>query len=217
MWNALWSNYLKGKKTINLTYWIEEFPCTARFNGALRSLTNKGWIVTQALPARNWSDAILCGSKLLEFVSVQELVTIRATKKFNKYLPIFDKAIEPNLAKVNGKVVKNGLVREGFVKSSNTQYYFDTAYLSKYEEAIVANVTKGMSKCRKEYPNMTSDEASYDAVAEGVVKHIVGSPEIYTLGKSYLDSRGRAIHEGLSKVCNPIGFKDFRALLTIPI
>lgn len=216
MWNSLWSAYLKHKAPINLTYWAEQFTCPKVFNGVLISLCNLGWVESHSIPERNWAEALLVEHKLLNYVSPTELAHIRATKKIVKYLPVFKESKFSNLVKVNKKVKQTGLVREGFMLSGNTQYYFDSIKLKQYQSAVTHNVVKGMEKVRQKYPNMLTDEASYDSISAEIVQLIVDQPDIYTQGTSYLDSRGRAIKESLSKVANPIGFKDFRALLTIP-
>lgn len=216
MWSSLWHNYLKNKSSISLTYWAERFDCPEQFNGALQSLSKLGWIISHSIPERNWAEAFLNEDLLLTYVSPDELAHVRATKKFNRYLPIFASSSRIDLVKVNGKVKLTGLEREGFAFANNSQYYYDNEYLNKYKSAIIANTNKGMRKVRELYPSMGSDEASYDAISTAIIEHISGNPELYTQGKSYLDSRGRAIKESLSKVFNPIGYKDARALLTIP-
>jgi hypothetical protein len=61
------------------------------------------------------------------------------------------------------------------------------------------------------------DDVDYEAVSKAIVEFHMYTPEgEFTLGASMSDSRGRAISEALSKVFNPIGFKDARALLVGP-
>ena len=216
MWQSLWFNYLRNKGTISLTYWAEKFDCPSQFNGALQTLSNLGWVVSHSIPERNWAEAHINEDKLLEYVSPDELSHMRAIRKFTKYLPIFGISERTDLVRVNGRIRQTGLVREGFAFANNTQYYYDNEYLKKYLDPITMNTNKGMRKVREFYPEMGSDSASYDVVATGIMDYIAHNPELYTQGRSFLDSRGRAIKESLSKVFNPIGYKDARALLTIP-
>ena len=87
--------------------------------------------------------------------------------------------------------------------------------MEEYKEHIVRNTNKGMTKMREQY-NVSVDDASYDNICEAIIEHMIDHQEMYSQGNSFSDSRGRAIKESLGKVANPIGFKDFRSLLTIP-
>ena len=80
----------------------------------------------------------------------------------------------------------------------------------KYEDAIVLNVTKGIKKM-----DLDIDIAEYSNVAKGVIDTCICKDKEYCMNGSISDSRGRNIFKGLSKIFNPVGFKDARALLVI--
>lgn len=213
-WTALWGVYTRNKGTTSLIYWTEKMGCAKAMNKVLLIL--KDYVKSIVVPERNWAEVQLDEDKLLELFSIQELTHYRKERKLGKYLPEFKEVFKPDLVRVNGKVNKSGLVREGFMKACNTQYYFDTALLNKYKKQVTDNTNKGMTKMRQMYPDIDVDDASYDVIAESIVDHLANEPALMTQGESYLDSRGRAIKGSLSKLCNPIGYKDFRSLLTIP-
>lgn len=217
MWNAMWHNYILNRGSISTVYYSDLIDNKRVLNAVLKKLSLAGWIHVSTLPNRNWSEARLNEDKLLTIVTPDELGSIRAKSKFIDYLPACNKASNrTTTVRVNGKSKSTGLVREGFALASQTQYYYDTRYLQKYQEAITLNVNKGMSKVRDLYPEIASDDASFDAVCTDIVDHLATNPCVFNQGGNTSDSRGRAIKDSLSKVGNPIGYKDFRALLTIP-
>lgn len=216
LFKAMWQAYLLNKSSINLTYWAEQFQSVETFNSVLKIMSDNEWIESHAIPTRNWAEAQLCELKLLNYVTVEELGHVRASKKFAKYIPEELESTVFNLTKQNGKVRNTGLVRHGLQASAATPFQYDTEAMAKYQHAITLNVTKGMKKVRVKFPEMDSDEASYDVVSVAIVDELATNPGTYTMGSNYSDSRGRAIKDGLSKVANPIGYKDFRALLVIP-
>ena len=216
MFKASWNAYLLNKSSINLTYWARQFSSPKVFNDVLKQLCDNNWLVTHVIKERNWAEANLPEEKLLSYVSSEELELVRSTNKFNKYVPSFMKSEVSDLTKQNGRTKYTGLVRLGLKASSSTQFEYDTIKLKEHVDTITLNVNKGMRKVRGMFKGMPSDAASYDKVAAHIVKSLISNPCTYTMGNNYSDSRGRAIKEGLSKVANPVGYKDFRALLVIP-
>lgn len=216
MWTSLWKNYIRNKSSTSGTYWAELFSSAKVYNIVLMSLSKAGWIVSHSIPARNWAELELNENKLLNYVSSSELDSIRANHKLAQYLPDYYESVTSSLTKLNGKYRKTGLVRNGFKASGNTPFMYDLDMLATYQEPITRNVNKGMEKVRELYPNMQSDLASYDSVSSEIVLELLNNPAVYTMGNNVSDSRGRAIKQSLSKVANPIGYKDFRALLVIP-
>lgn len=212
-WSALWASYIRNKGSTSLPYWAERFGCPKQFNGMLIVL--KDWVHTTVIPSRNWGEAKLNENRLLTFFSDAQLTEYRKNNKYSKYLPSFTETWTTDKVRVNGSVRKTGLVREGFAVAAMTQYYYDTAALSKHFDGVVANTIKGMTKMRERY-DFPMDEASYDVVAVDIVAHLRDKPTMLSQEGNLCDSRGRAIKRSLSKVANPIGYKDFRALLTIP-
>lgn len=212
-WSALWAVYIRNKGNTSLIYWMEQFDHPRSFNALL--MISKEYIHTDVIPERNWAQVRLNEDKLLTLFSEEELVDFRKQQKFDEYLPIYKDSVARRLVRVNGKVEKTGLIRKGFQKAAQTQYFYNTVKMKEYKEHIVRNTNKGMTKMRKQY-NISVDNASYDNVCEAIIEHMINHQEMYSQGNSFSDSRGRAIKESLGKVANPIGFKDFRSLLTIP-
>lgn len=212
-WDALWTTYVRNKGTTSLIYWAEQMQDPIAMNKMLIIL--KDWVISDVVPERNWAQVQLNEDKLLTVFTESMLVEHRQELKFKKYVPTFKVSEEADLVRSNGVVSKTGLVRTGFMKSGQTQYYYDVEMLRKYREGVIQNVNKGMIKMRESH-KLELDDASYDQVAEGIVDYLSKEPELFTQGISYIDSRGRAIKESLKYVANPIGYKDFRSLLTIP-
>lgn len=214
LWNALWVNYVRNKGSTSLIYWSEKFEDPIIFNKVLIIL--KDYVTAAVIPERNWAQVSLNETTLLaNHFTEDQLIQYRKTHKYRTYIPKFKESEEDSLVRIKGKVQETGLIREGFAKAANTQYYFDNQALTRHMEAVIRNTNKGMTKMRETH-SLPMDDASYDQVSTRIVEHIAKTPELYTQGISYIDSRGRAIKESLKYVTNPIGFKDFRALLTIP-
>lgn len=212
-WSALWATYVRNKGTTSLIYWTEQMGSSSAMNKLLIIL--KEWITTDVIPERNWAQVCLNNNKLINEIGETELTRYRADKKLSMYIPRFKESNKTNLVRVKGKVSKTGLVRPGFMKSGHTQYYYDTEMLTKHKKEVILNTNKGIIKMRETH-NIAVDDASYDQVAEEIVEELATNPQLFTQGVSYIDSRGRAIKESLKYVANPIGYKDFRALLVIP-
>jgi hypothetical protein len=217
MFNAMWHNYLINKGSISTSFWHDRLGNPAVFNQLVVSLSKAGWITSSVIPERNWLEINLNENKLLQYVSVAELEQVRVNFKFSKYMLRNKEATADTLVKSNGKVSQTGLIREGFKHSANTEFFFDSALMEKYRGGILANMVKSMTKMREKYPEIGSDLASYDAVSENILTCLINESETFTRGTTFMDSRGRAISSSLSKIANPIGNKDFRALLVIPI
>ena len=213
-WSALWANYARNKGTTSLPYWADKMNDPLLFNGLLMSW--KDMIITHVIPARNWAEVQLNEDYLLTRYSGQELTDYRRVNKFSKYMLNFKESTNPALVKTREGLKKTGLVRKGFMRAANTQYYYDVCMLSAYKDEIIANTNKSMIKMRERMPKLDTDEASYDVISADIVESLASEPELFTQGRSMLDSRGRAIKGSLSCVANPIGYKAFRSLLTIP-
>lgn len=216
LFNALWYQYLKDKGAVSLVYWSERFNDPIVFNKILIALSNANWIVTHSITARNWAEASINEDKLLTFVSQDELEQVRAHNKFKKYILTNTESTVSTVTRINGKYKDTGLVRKGFMKAGNSQFTYDQNYMEQYREPIQANLTKSMDKIAEYYPELRSDRASYDTISCEILEYLLISDEVYSRGNNYSDSRGRAISSSLSKVANPVGFKDFRSLLVLP-
>jgi len=217
MFKSLWHNYVGNPNNkLSIPYWYDMFESHKTFTFILKKLSEGGWITTNIISNANWGDMWLNTDKLLEYVSQEELNNIRAEFKYRKYTLGFDKSTKTKATRQNGFTRDTGLVREGFAKAGNTQFGYDTDYLQSNSEVINRNLVKSMEKVREKFPEMQTDEASYDEIAIGVRQVYEDSPEeLYTMGHNFNDSRGRAISSCLSKLGNPISSKDFRALLVV--
>lgn len=215
LFQALWYQYLKDKGTINSTYWSSRFNNPFIFNQVVMSLSKADWLISHAIPARNWAEMHINENKLLEYVSQSELEQIRAYNKHRQYLPTNELSTISNLTRINGRVKNTGLIRTGFMKAGNSRYKYDTQMMQDYSFIIQSNLTKSMDKIAQLHPSMRHDRASYDTISIEIFDHLVQSDETYTRGNNYSDSRGRAISSALSKVANPISCKDMRSLLII--
>jgi len=216
MFKAMWHNYLKDRGSVSLVYWYDKFSCVAHMNIVLKSLSKAGWIDSHSIPARNWAEASIREEKLLESLTVDELQSVRAYNKFNKYkLTTESVATANDKVKLNGKSARTGLVREGFRQASNVQYRYDTTMIEYYKEEVQLNLTKSMDKIALIWPDMVSDRASYDTISCDILNYHIDMNPLMTNGQCDSDSRGRNIQGNLDKVANYISCKDFRASLEI--
>lgn len=215
---SLWYNYISNPKyQLAIPYWSDKFNNELNFRIVMIALAKGGWINSTCSYAASWGQVQLNEDKLLEYCTEDELADMRAKFKYSKYAMKFVESHMIDRTKIGKSITDTGLIRLGFAKAGNTQFGFDTDYITKYKGAICKNFTKGMTKVREQYPEMGTDEASYDTVSEGLVELYESSPEeLYTTGNNLSDSRGRAISSCLRKVGNPIGYKDMRSLLVIP-
>lgn len=216
MFQAMWKAYLLNKGGISLPYWSNKFNNPATFNIILMSLSKAGWIDSHSIPSKNWAEANIKESKLLSIVTMQELESIRARNKFQKYIITNKAPISNDRVRRGGKTVKTGLIRDGFKAAGNTEFTFDKEMMIEYYDVIVAQLVKGMDKVRELWKDMRRDGASYDEVAKEILDYYIQSDEVYKLGENISDSRGRAIYQILKKVFNPISNKEARSLLVIP-
>jgi len=214
IWGALVNCYIRNKGTTSGVYWMEKMEDPIAFNVYL--MIQKDWIISQAIPERNWSSLRINETQLLTIYTEDELTALRTDNKFKQYEPRSTKSTKDDMVRQDGKVKKTGLVRKGFARAGNSPYTYDRAALHEFQEEVKSNVGKGMRKLRAFKPDMDFDTASYDAVADSIVDSLLNNERVMTQGKSYIDSRGRGIKESLKYVGNPIGYKDFRSLIQLP-
>ena len=214
---------MKGAKgSTSTTYWAEKVVEAEGnfkdFNRCLRNLSLNGWITVDTSTKYHWSELRINEAKLIELLGESSLIQLRVQHKSVKYLPKWRTVTgKSDLVRQNGKTKRTGLIRNGFAMAAMTQFYYDSAKLAENVDAVISNVNKGMRKCRELRPNMLTSEADYDVIAADIVHQLIEQPQIINIGDNVSDSRGRAIRKALSSVANPIGYKDFRALLTIPL
>lgn len=213
-WKAVWFNFLNNNDTNGL-HWYNKMGIKL-YNDVVRRLCHHKWLISHSLTGRKWASVELNKDKLLEFVTEDELESVKAEFKYNIYTLDFEDSTLSCAVKQNGQVRYTGLKREGFMAAGNTQFGFDMAALDKYKDAVTKNLTKSMDKIRDMYPEMKQSASSYDEVSVGIYEHhLANQMEVFTTGNNYNDSRGRAISQCLKKVFNPIGNKDARASLVI--
>lgn len=216
LFNAMWFNYLKDKGSVNLTYWADRFKDEDLLHTALMSLSKAGWITSHAIPARNWAEAWLNEDKLLDYLAVDELTNVRAHHKLKRYMLNTTESKISTKVRLNGKLAKTGLVRNGFTRAGNTKIKYDTNLMFYYRDSIQHNLTKSMDKIAAMYPEFKSDAATYDSISKDVLAYLIDADIEFTSGPRESDSRGRDIHGMTGKIANPISCKDFRALMVIP-
>lgn len=219
MFIAMFRAYLQNKGAISLPYWADKFDCMESFNIILKSLSDSKWIISDAIPARNWAEAKLNEDKLLQYVSASELENIRANKKFQHYIMDIRESTKTSATRVNGKIKDTGLVRKGAMLAGRTLFSIDIEALKLNEFTIKREMQKGMDKVIKIIEASGGafhrNSATYDAILNTTLEAMINNPSKYTRGNSYNDTRGRAISESLSKIGNPISNKTIRALLVI--
>jgi hypothetical protein len=204
-WSVLWANFLREKGTSTLL-WMNRFG-EEFFNRLLYHLSKSGWLTS--VVESNYAHIELNESKILKWVSRDELYDIRFKHKFNHYLMIADVSCVDNLVKVNDGYSETGLVRRGFCKAGNNLFSYDTGYLRRYQRLITSNALKDIVGSTK--------DVSYRDVVDMIIEYCEVVDSEYTLGRSISDSRGRAIYKCTEKVFNPIGSKDARSLLVCPV
>ncbi len=211
MFQAIWYNYLKNKKPTNSTYWYDRFEDPKVFNQYIMHLSKSGWITSTVLPRRHWAELSFNEKKLEKYVSGVEIEELRYENKLSKYL-LTDQVCkkELGLTKTPKGIKAVGITRKGFEKSAKSLFRLDSEMLMKYEDAVVLNVVKGIKEM-----DLDIDIAEYSNVAKGVIDAYICKDKEYCMNGSISDSRGRNIFKGLSKIFNPVGFKDARALLVI--
>lgn len=213
-WKALWLSYLNGQES-NGVKWYNELGGKL-YNDLTRRLSAHGWVTCSSIPERKWLSVSLNEDKLLKFVDIEELVEVKCKYKYKKYTMDLKTSKASKLVRQNGQTKKTGLVRYGFRDAGNAQFGFDIEKLEEYREAVEKNLVKSMDKAREFFPEMKSEEFSYDAVSIGVFDIMANDKlKTYTTGDNISDSRGRAISQCLKSIANPISSKDFRSALVI--
>lgn len=215
MFASLWHRFLNNKSSTSTVYWYDKFESDKVFNNFLYHLSNSGWATIKTLPTKNWSEIELNESKLLQFVSKEILDNIRRAFKFNKYRMTNTSSTKYNVTRIQGKKQDTGLERKGFSRAGNSQFSYDTKFISKYRDAIELNLTKSMRELGLDAEEF-NDDIDYASVSKEILDFHVENPNaVFTTGENINDSRGRAISSALSKVFNPISSKDARSLIVI--
>ena len=210
-WNAVTSNYL-SENTTDTIRWYDKFDNPQLFNSLLAHLTMAQWIEVHV--DMNYSSIELLDSKLLKWVTQDQLIEIKRKFKFNKYKLTARPATTSTLVKINHTITKTGLVREGFMKAGNHKFSYDLKYLNQYTTDIAWNINKGMYYQTHIFGSSTK-QIQYDQLCEALLDFSTHHNKEYTLNECISDSRGRAIFQCTKKVFNPISHKDARASIMI--
>ena len=203
-WSNLWNNYLR-EKTLDTITWYDAFNNQDLFNRMLFHLSKSGWITSTV--DNNYAFIELNESKLLKWVSKEELIHTKFMFKFMKYRLKKTKSVLNNIVQINGKHIPTGLIRDGFMKQGNSLFRYDTKYIQKYLNEIAINLKKGLEGSTK--------DITYQEIIEELVNYYSIDGSTYTLGNCIIDSRGRSIFQCAKKIFNPVSSKDARALLVV--
>ena len=218
MWHSMWKHYCANKSSTSTVFWTVQAGAgnTRVFLHCVKILFKSGWIELKT--TENYSSIKLAKSKLLEYVTDEELTQIRFNNRFEKYLPHIDTTNQNGKAAVfvNGQRTDRKLDRLGMEVGAKSTFTLDQQALFTNLEEITPEANKGMLELFKKDSTLRNDEANYGDIVESIVEHLVDNSIEFNMGVNNCDSRGRAIKSGLTKVMNPIGFKVARALLVIP-
>jgi hypothetical protein len=217
LFQSLWINYVKNKGKLSIPAWMDRFKYQEIFNAFTMHLSRSGWITTVVIPARNWGELYLNEEKLLQFVTIDELIKVRERYKFQHYkLNMNPEITGSDLTKIGNRKRFTGIKRPGFAHAANSKFKYDIPMLERYKDVIELNLTKSMDKLHLKYESF-HDNVDYSSVSKNILEyHTYNSDAEFTTGKNINDSRGRAISDSLRKVFNPISNKDARALLITP-
>ena len=221
MFKAMWDAYLtKGPDTpVSLPYWAKRIKHPKAMNQALKLLSDHNWIRVSTRPNNNWSEAYLNESKLLTYVSKQQLDQVRMYHIFSKYKLEFhklDQDFGANKMKINGQIHEVDYICNGFAKAGKVPFQFDTNMIVANFQTVLTNVNKGIETMIVEHPEIIKDHANYREIGTAVVESLIYEEGTYNAGPRTSDPRHRNNAGYLNKVANPVGFKVMRGLLTIP-
>lgn len=218
MWHSLWVNYCAKTQGTSTIFWMEKAGTENKrhYLSALKALQNAGWVLINTRD--NYSSAVLSETKLLEFVSAEELAQVRFEKRFVKYLPYASTSNQHGKAviRVNGKATDRKLLREGMEVGAKSVFSYDRNAMARDYDLVRTECRKGIEKTLVKHPQMAHDEANYGEVMDSILEYIATTDLECNMGINHVDSRGRAIKTNLDKVMNPVGYKVARALLVIP-
>jgi hypothetical protein len=226
MFSAMFHRYLiKGAHltptgavthSVAMPYWAKRINNPKAHNIALKVLSKAGWITVSTRPNNNWSEAYINESKLLEYVTKEELDSTRMYHKFMDYKLSNTQSTTTNAVVQNGAKLKSTLTRTGFQKAGNVEFQYNTNQIYNYFKDVLIEVNKGIEKMILKYPQIATDHANYKELGREVLEYLSTQNATYTSGERTSDFRGRDIAGYLSKIGNPIGFKVMRSMLVIP-
>lgn len=226
MFEAMFHTYLKKgahikpngepAHTVAMPYWAKRIRNPKAHNLALKVLSKNQWIIVSTRPGNNWSSAYMNESKLLEYVNRQTLDNVRMHNKFFDYKLSNTPSVSNNKVTQNGTKLDSGLIRNGFMKTGNTEFQLNTNQINANFDDVLKEVNKGIEKMIVKYPQIATDHANYRELGTEILQYLSIEDATYTSGERASDFRGRNIAGMLSKIGNPIGFKVMRSMLVIP-
>lgn len=229
MFTALWNAYLaKGNRqlpngkysnTVSMPYWAQQIANPKAHNIALKILSKAGWIQVSTRPNNNWSEAYLCESKLLNYVTQQQLDGVRMHNKFKKYkleLHNTNQDFGAYKMKINGRIHTMTQPQQGFAEAGKVPFRFDTDSMYLNYDLVLFEINKGIEKMICEYPGIVEDHANYREIGKDVVDSYIYQNSTYNSGPRTADPRKRNNAGYLNRIGNPVGFKVMRGLLVIP-
>ena len=222
MYKALINAYIKQgtKGTISLPYWANQIKHPKAMNITLKLLADKGYIVTTTIPSHNWGEANLNEQKLLDTGwTKNQLDQYRMDNKFHEYKLNFTEPevdFGANKMRIQGNTYTTPYKANGFAKTAQTPFEFDTVAMQANKTLVVSEYNRGIAKMAIKWPALLNDSVNYGEVAKQIVDAYINVPETYNAGPRTSDPRNRNNSGYLNKIGNPVGFKISRALLVIP-
>lgn len=205
LWDNLIHKFFMEQWTDSIVFY-QKFNNPDFFNLTLTHLSKAGWITS--IIQGDYAYILFNESKLIKWVTKEELINVKFQYKFIKYRLQATKSNIKDLVKCNNQYTKSGLIREGFMRAGNHRFSYDTKHMKPYIPEIAHNLMKGLT-------NSTKDITYQEIIKELVEYYSVENTE-YTLGRNISDSRGRSIFDCTHKVFNPVSSKDARALIVCP-
>ena len=156
-----------------------------------------------------------------ELLDQAELSEYIRDRKIAKYSLRLDTTEYPtNLTKVNGQLREIGLTRNGFAKVAKMPFSYDTNYLVKYRRPILQTMIKSITKSVEKgfiTDKFFDTESNYMEMANLMLDHYIANPTAsYNLERNLGENRGRSNFKAISRIGNPISYKDFRACMVVP-
>jgi hypothetical protein len=211
-------NYLQGNNETSLVYWMQRFSTEEQGIRAIYWLSKERYIVSNVV--HNYATVGLNPDWVKEHYNIEDVNKEIAKRKISKGSPKLEGCSNTatNVSVYSG-IKETGLVRYGLAKAGTNKFTYDIGMIIKYKRDIVRFSVKSMKKMEKKLKrSLRLDEGyDYESIIEQVIDLIIDSGDLeYALGKLLLDSRGRAIHEAVRTIFNPISNKMARALVMAP-
>ena len=211
---ALEASWTAGSNSLSTPYWAQKVGHKL-LNNFIYALVKADWLTSRANAKQKWGEFSLNQDMLDNYLTIEEQTAFRTKARTHKYkMRCITERSDDNLVKTPSGVKPTGLRRPGFAKCVTQQFKLDTHYISKYYNAVQANLVKSITKMAEKYPDIECDPAHYGIISKELLDYYLFNPDnSYTCEKNISDSRGRAIYQTLKRVFNPISSKDARSML----